>query len=60
MKEDIKRVIRHLVPVAVIYAVSKGWVPEAMQADLIETGVIISSIAFSLIWSHTRDRKAGE
>ena len=51
MIEDVKRLVRHLIPVAVIYAVSKGWVPVEMQAPLIEAGVIAGSIAVSLAWS---------
>ncbi|PJJ86865.1 hypothetical protein CLV77_1425 [Brevirhabdus pacifica] len=57
MTEDIKRLVRHLVPVAVIYAVSRGWIPEAMQADMTEAALILSSVAFSLIWSKQRDLK---
>ena len=59
MIEDVKRLVRHLIPVAVIYAVSKGWVPVEMQAPLIEAGVIAGSIAVSLAWSRGRDKKAG-
>lgn len=59
MIEDVKRLVRHLIPVVVIYAVSKGWVPIEMQAPLIEAGVILVSIVFSLAWSRSRDKKAG-
>jgi len=59
MIEDVKRLVRHLIPVAVIYAVSKGWVPVEMQAPLIEASVIAFSIAVSLVWSRSRDKKAG-
>lgn len=56
LKEDIKRLVRHLVPVAVIYAASKGWLPAAAQGDVIEAMLIAASIGFSLAWSGTRDR----
>ena len=59
MIEDVKRLVRHLIPVAVIYAVSKGWVPAEMQMPLIEVGVVLSSIVISLVWSRSRDKKAG-
>lgn len=59
MIEDIKRLIRHLVPVGVIYAVSKGWVPPELQGPLIEAGAIGGSILASLAWSRSRDKKAG-
>ena len=59
MIEDVKRLVRHLIPVAVIYAVSKGWVPAEMQMPLIEVGVVLSSIVISLVWSRKRDKKAG-
>jgi len=59
MKEDIKRLIRHVAPVAVVYAVNKGWIPEEMQNDVIEIAVIASGIGLSLIWSRSRDKAAG-
>lgn len=59
MIEDIKRLVRHLIPVVVIYAVSKGWVPPELQAPLIEAGVVLGSILVSLAWSRSRDKKAG-
>jgi len=59
MIEDIKRLVRHLIPVAVIYAVSQDWVPAEMQMPLIEVGVVLSSIVISLAWSRGRDKKAG-
>jgi hypothetical protein len=59
MIEDVKRLVRHLIPVGVIYAVSQGWIPDEMQSHLIEAGAIASSIIFSLIWSRSRDKKAG-
>jgi len=59
MKEDIKRLIRHIVPVAVVYAVNKGWIPEEMQTNVIGIVVIASSIGLSLIWSRSRDKAAG-
>ena len=59
MIEDIKRLVRHLIPVLVIFAVSQGWVPAEMQTPLIEVGVVASSIIFSLIWSRSRDKSVG-
>lgn len=55
-KEDVKRLVRHLVPVAVIYAVSKGWLPAAAQGDVTEAALIVVSIGFSLFWSRKRDQ----
>ena len=55
MTEDLKRLVRHLIPVLVIYAVSKGWIPQAAQQDIIEVGLILASLGFSLIWSKKRD-----
>lgn len=59
MIEDVKRLVRHLMPVGVIYAVSKGWIPAELQQPLIEAGAIFGSIAVSLAWSWSRDRMAG-
>ena len=56
MMEDVKRLIRHLIPVAAVYAVHKGWIPENMQAEVIEIGVILSGILVSLVWSYMRDQ----
>lgn len=55
LKEDVKRLVRHLVPVGVIYAVSKGWIPAAAQGDATEALLIVSSVVFSLFWSRKRD-----
>jgi len=56
LKEDAKRLVRHLVPVMVIYAVSKGWLPAAAQGDVTEAALIAVSIGFSLLWSRKRDQ----
>jgi hypothetical protein len=55
LQEDIKRLIRHLVPVLVIYAVSKGWLPAAAQGDVTEALLIVVSVVFSLAGSRKRD-----
>lgn len=56
MMEDVKRLIRHLIPVAAVYAVNRGWIPENMQTHVIEIGVILSGIIVSLVWSYMRDQ----
>lgn len=59
MIEDVKRLFRHLVPVGVMYAVSQDWVPQEVQAPLIEAGIVLSTILISLIWSRLRDKEVG-
>lgn len=57
MKEDLWRVVRHFGPVAVVYAVAKGWLPREIQGPLTDAliAVMAGSVGFGA--SKARDAK---
>lgn len=55
--EDILRIARHVGPVAVAWAVAKGYVPETVAGDLTELVSIVLVTALSLGASKVRDVK---
>ena len=59
MKEDLWRIVRHFGPVAVVYAVAKGWLPVTVQGPLTDAliAVMAGSVGFGA--SRARDVKRG-
>lgn len=54
---ELMRFMRHAFAPLVIYAVERGWLPEAAQADVIEALVIAVAFAIPYGLSWLRDRK---
>lgn len=55
--EDILRIVRHVGPVVVAWAVAKGWVPATVAGPLTELTVVVMITLVSLGASKVRDLK---
>ena len=55
LREDLKRLVRHLVPVLAIYAVEADLLPAAAQGPAVEGGIVLVTLLMSLLWSRKRD-----
>ena len=51
IKQELLRLLRHLlVPLAVLL-VERGWLPAAAQENFIELGVLIATFLVTIVWS---------
>ena len=53
---ELSRAIRHTLAPLAVFAVQKGWLPEAMQHDIVEAAAILASLALVYLWSLRKDR----
>nr|DAU76353.1 MAG TPA: hypothetical protein [Caudoviricetes sp.] len=51
------RVIRHALTPLVVLLVSKGWLPEEVQGDLVEFLLVTIVAGLTLLWSYLKDVK---
>lgn len=58
--EDLLRIVRHVGPVAVAWAVAKGYVPETVAGDLTELVTITLVTVVSVGASKARDVKRAD
>lgn len=59
MKKDLWRILRHFGPVAVVYAVAKGWLPATVQGPLTDALLAVAAGAVGFGASKARDAKNG-
>ena len=51
LKQELLRLLRHLlVPLAVLL-VERGWLPAAAQENFIEVGVLVVTFLVTIVWS---------
>jgi len=53
---ELHRFLRHALGPFVVLAVEQGWLPEAMQQDTLEAGVIALGFLLPFLWSWILDR----
>lgn len=52
---ELNRLLRHLLPPALAFAVGKGWLPANLQQPLMEAVIAGSAVVAALIASRARD-----
>lgn len=53
---ELHRFLRHALGPFAVLAVDKGWLPEAMQDDVMESAVVALGFLLPFVWSWILDK----
>ena len=57
---ELERLFRHALVPLVAVGVTRGYLPEGVESDVIEAGAIFLAYFLTLLWSRRAERRARE